>query len=83
MRSLLKQIPIFENFSDDDLAYLQKISTVKTFDKNRFQANLFYIEKQFKDALSQIKLKIDTYKNKELPDDLKKIQPTKPGSRNL
>ena len=31
----------------------------------------------------QIKLKIDTYKNKELPDDLKKIQPTKPGSRNL
>ena len=33
--------------------------------------------------VSQIKLKIDTYKNKELPDDLKKIQPTKPGSRNL
>ena len=33
--------------------------------------------------VSQIKLKIDTYKNKELPDDLKKIQPTKPGSRIL
>ena len=33
--------------------------------------------------VSQIKLKIDTYKHKELPDDLKKIQPTKPGSRNL
>jgi len=33
--------------------------------------------------VSQIKLKIDTYKNKELPDDLKKILPTKPGSRNL
>ena len=33
--------------------------------------------------VSQIKLKIDTYKNKELPDDLKKIQPTKRGSRNL
>mgnify|MGYP000548345487 FL=1 len=33
--------------------------------------------------VSQIKLKIDTYKNKELPDDLKKIQPTKLGSRNL
>ena len=33
--------------------------------------------------VSQVKLKIDTYKNKELPDDLKKILPTKPGSRNL
>ena len=33
--------------------------------------------------VSQIKLKLDTYKNNELPDDLKKIQPTKPGSRNL
>ena len=33
--------------------------------------------------VSQIKLKIDTYRNKELPDDLKKIQPTKPGSINL
>ena len=33
--------------------------------------------------VSQIKLKMDTYKNKELPNDLKKIQPTKPGSRNL
>jgi len=34
-----------------------KEKEIKTFDKNRFQANLFYIEKQFKDALSQIKLK--------------------------
>ena len=33
--------------------------------------------------VSQIKLKLDTYKNNELPNDLKKIQPTKPGSRNL
>ena len=33
--------------------------------------------------VSQIKLKIDTYNNKELPNELKKIQPTKPGSRNL
>ena len=33
--------------------------------------------------VSQVKLKIDTYKNNELPDELKKIQPTKPGSRNL
>ena len=33
--------------------------------------------------VSQIKLKIDTYNNKELPNDLKKILPTKPGSRNL
>ena len=32
---------------------------------------------------SQIKLKIDTYENNELPNDLKKIQPIKPGSRNL
>ena len=33
--------------------------------------------------VSQIKLKIDTYNNKELPNELKKIKPTKPGSRNL
>ena len=33
--------------------------------------------------VSQIKLQIDTYKNDELPDELKKIQPVTPGSRNL
>ena len=33
--------------------------------------------------ISQIKLKIKTYRNNELPDDLKKIQPIKPGSRNF
>ena len=33
--------------------------------------------------ISQIRLKIDTYKNNELPDFLKKIKPSKPGSRNL
>ena len=33
--------------------------------------------------VSQVKLKMDTYNYKELPKDLKKIQPTKPGSRNL
>ena len=33
--------------------------------------------------VSQIKLKIDTYNNKELPEELKRIHPTKPGSRNL
>ncbi|WP_368029747.1 hypothetical protein [Arcobacter sp. s6] len=29
----------------------------KTFDKNRFQMNLFYIQKKFKDAISNIKIK--------------------------
>jgi len=33
--------------------------------------------------ISQIKLKIDTYKANQLPDQLKKIEPIKPGSRNL
>ena len=33
--------------------------------------------------ISQIKLKIDTYKANQLPDVLKKIAPTKPGSRNF
>jgi len=33
--------------------------------------------------ISQIKFTIDTYKESELPDKLKKIKPTKPGSRNL
>ena len=32
--------------------------------------------------ISEIKLKIDTYKKDELPNDLKKITPIKPGSRN-
>ena len=34
-------------------------------------------------VVSEIKLKINTYKNNDLPDALKKIKPTKPGSRNL
>ena len=33
--------------------------------------------------ISQIKLNISTYKRNELPENLKKISPTKPGSRNL
>ncbi len=35
MKDLLRQVPIFENFSDSDLNFLQKISTVKVFEKNR------------------------------------------------
>ena len=33
--------------------------------------------------ISQIKLKIDTYKNTDLPEELKKLKPIEPGSRNL
>ena len=33
--------------------------------------------------ISQIKLNIRTFKSSDLPDELKKIKPTKPGSRNL
>ena len=33
--------------------------------------------------ISQIKLKIETFRKNELPDELKKITPIKPGSRNL
>ena len=33
--------------------------------------------------ISQIKLKIDTFKNTDLPEKLKKIKPIEPGSRNL
>ena len=33
--------------------------------------------------ISQIKLKIETFKENELPAELKKINPIKPGSRNL
>ena len=32
--------------------------------------------------ISQIKLKIETYKNNQLPEQLIKIIPNKPGSRN-
>ena len=32
--------------------------------------------------VSQIRLKIETYKANQLPDQLKKIEPIKPGSRN-
>jgi len=35
LKNLLKQIPIFEDFSDDDLVYLQDISIIKIFEKNR------------------------------------------------
>ena len=33
--------------------------------------------------VSQIKFKIKTYKEDEVPEDLNKINPTKPGSRNI
>ena len=33
--------------------------------------------------ISQVKLKIDTFKNTDLPEKLKKIKPIEPGSRNL
>jgi len=33
--------------------------------------------------ISQVKIKISTYKESELPDKIKKIQPIKPGSRNI
>ena len=36
-----------------------------------------------KKIISQIKLKIDTFKNTDLPEELKKIKPIEPGSRNL
>ena len=36
-----------------------------------------------KDFVSQIKIEIPTYNKNELPDHLKKLNPTKPGSRNL
>ena len=36
-----------------------------------------------KSFVSQIKIEIPTYHKDELPDHLKKLKPTKPGSRNL
>ena len=36
-----------------------------------------------KDFISQIKIEIPTYNKDELPDHLKKLNPIKPGSRNL
>ena len=36
-----------------------------------------------KSFVSQIKIEIPTYNKNELPDHLKKLNPTKPGSRNL
>ena len=33
--------------------------------------------------ISQVKLKISTYKENELPDKIKNIEPIKPGSRNI
>tara|TARA_Y100000590_G_C15449322_1_gene912030 strand:- start:343 stop:924 length:582 start_codon:yes stop_codon:yes gene_type:complete len=35
------------------------------------------------EIVSQLKINIDTFKSDKLPDDLKKINPSKPGSRNL
>ena len=35
------------------------------------------------EIVSQIKFEIATFKKNELPTDLKKIKPAKPGSRNL
>ena len=46
---------------------------------DRSNENLMIKEK----VISQIKLKIQTFKNTDLPENLKKIKPIKPGSRNL
>ena len=35
------------------------------------------------EIISQIKINIETYKKDELPSELEKIEPVKPGSRNL
>ena len=35
------------------------------------------------EIISQVKLKIETFKIENLPDELKKIKPIKPGSRNI
>jgi len=35
------------------------------------------------EIISQVKLKIETFEIKNLPDELKKIKPIKPGSRNI
>ncbi len=34
MKSLLKKVPMFHDFSDEDLEYLQEISTLKTYQKD-------------------------------------------------
>jgi len=36
-----------------------------------------------KEIISQVKLKIETFEVENLPDELKKIKPIKPGSRNI
>ena len=46
---------------------------------DRSNENLLIKEK----IISQIKLKIQTFKNTDLPEKLKEIKPIKPGSRNL
>jgi len=46
---------------------------------DRSNENLLIDEK----IISQIKLKIQTYKPHNIPDQLKKIEPIKPGSRNI
>ena len=43
-----------------------------------YQARLIYSL-----IVSQIKIKIETYKNSELPEELINIKAVKPGSRNL
>ena len=46
---------------------------------DRSNKNLFIKDK----IVSQIQIQIETYSKNKLPDDLKKIKPTEPGSRNL
>ena len=46
---------------------------------DRSNKNLFIKNK----IISQMQIKIETYSKNKLPDDLKKIEPTEPGSRNL
>ena len=70
-RSALECLEIIKNNEADLVGYACII--------DRSSTNVLIKDK----IISQIKFEIETFKKNELPDELKKIQPIKPGSRNL
>jgi CRP/FNR family transcriptional regulator len=58
----IKQIPLFENFNDDDIKYIKKISVIKKISKNHI---LFYKGDESKNLIILLDGTVKIYKNNQ------------------
>jgi len=74
MISKIIQIPLFENFNDDDIKYVKKISVVKKISKNHI---VFYKGDESKSLLILLEGSVKIYKNNQKGNEviLRVIEP--------